>query len=185
MCCIHLPSESRKHRVAQWTEILLGDIRPGAVKEDIARRTNRLHVDAMSRQRAVQISRATTMERIGDDAQFRVAHGLEIYQLAEALEVGIPGIDFFKSVVACLCGGALSEFGCPRFDVARHLGERRAAVGARELQPLIFRRIVACGKVDGPVDLPAYYFVRDDWSWSCTFTEQGTDPVLAQNLRGS
>src|ERR1700704_1500527 len=132
----------------------------------------------------IQISRAATVERIGDDAEFRVAHGFEIYQLTQSLEVGVPGINLFKSAVICLCGGALSHFGGSLFNIVRYFGERRAAVGSREFQALIFRWVVARSEVDGAIDFPAYYFVRDNWRWSGAFAEQHVDPMFAQNLRG-
>src|SRR6267143_731679 len=132
----------------------------------------------------IQISRAATVESIGDDTQFRVAHGFEIYQLTQPVKVGVTGINLFKSAVICLCGCALSHFGGSRFNIVRYFGERRAAVGAREFQSLKFRWVVARGEVDGAIDFPAYYFVRDGWRWSGAFAEQHVDPMFAQYLRG-
>ena len=93
--------------------------------------------------------------------QFRIAQGLEIHELGEALEIGIARVDFFERLVVWFCRSALAEFCRARFDVARHFGKRRAAIGAGKFQALIFGGIVAGRKIDRAVDLAPQDFVGD------------------------
>ena len=63
----------RKHRVAQRTQILFGNVGPGAIEENIPVRPHGLDRDTVGSERAVKVPRAATVQRICNDAQFRVA----------------------------------------------------------------------------------------------------------------
>ena len=122
------------------TQIFFGDVRSGAVEQHVAIGPQGLHVDAVRRERAIQVSRAAAVQSVCHDAEFCVAYGLEIYQLREALEIGIARIDFFEGLVVRLGRRALAELGRARLDVARHFRERRAAIGAGKFQVPDIRR---------------------------------------------
>ena len=136
-------------------------------------------------ERAIQVSGAASVQRVGHDAQFRSrAMRLEIHELRQALEIGVARIDFLKWFVVRFGGSAFAEFGGARFDVARHFGKRRAAIGPGKFQALIFGRIVAGGEIDGAVDLAPQDFVGDRGRRGRAIAQQHVDAVLAKNFRG-
>ena len=174
----------REHRFAQGPQIFLGDVRPRAVEEHVAIRAQSLHIDAVRRERAIQVSRAASVQRVGHDAQFRIAKRFEIHELREALEIGIARIDFLKWLVVRLGGGAFAEFGGARLDIVRDFGKRRAAVRAGEFQALILGGIVAGRKIDGAIHLAPQDFVGDRRRRRGPIAQQHADAVLAKNFRG-
>ena len=174
----------REHGFAQGLQIFVGDVRPRAVEEHVPIRAQSLHIDAMRREGPIQVSGAASVQRVGHDAQFRIAKRFEIHELREAIEIEISRIDFLKWLVVRLGGGSLAEFGGARFDIVRDFGKRRSAVGAGEFQALIFGGIVAGRKIDGPVHLAPQDFVGDHGRRRRPVAQQHVDAVLAKNFRG-
>src|ERR1019366_8181530 len=131
------------------------------VEEHVSICAQSLRIDAVRRERPIQISGAASMQRVGHHAQFRIAKRFEIHELRETIEIGISRIDFLKWLVVWHSGGSLAELGGARLDILRHFGKRWTAIGARKFQALILGWVVAGRKIDGSIHLAPQYFMGD------------------------
>ncbi len=174
----------RQHGIAQRPQIFFGDVRSGALEEHVPIRAQGLHIDAVRRERFVQVSGAASVQRVGHDAQFRFADRFEIHELRETREIRISRIDFLKWLVVWLGWGSFAEFRGTRLDIVSDFGKRRSAVGAGEFQTLVLGRVVAGSKIDGSIHFAPQDFVGDHRRRRGSVAQQRADSVLAKNFRG-
>jgi hypothetical protein len=124
------------------------------------------------------------VKRVRHNCQSCISERFEIYELGEALNIGSMRIDSLERRFVWLGGAALAELGGARFDVARDLGQRGPTVRSGELQALIFGRVVAGRKVDGPVHLTPPDLVGNCRRRHGVLAEKHLNAMLAKDFPG-
>ncbi len=150
--------------------------------------------DPVLLQRAIEIAGAAAVQRVVNDVRrVLLFQFVETDELAEACEVRRGDVYLFESARVVrrresrrLFRGSRIELCGASFDIARDFGQRGSAVGRREFQAVILRRIMAGGEINGAVDFAAPNLKGYGGRGRCTGAEQRMHAAIIEfSCRGT
>ena len=173
-------------------EILFRRLRGPASEERVAMTVENGYRAARVPKNGIEIIPPRAVEQVHGDLELRLSDRFEVDLLSQVIKVGFAQVRVLdKALFPGLRerhhrdGRVLfKQSVCPRLNIFCRIRQRRAAPGRRELEAVVFGRIVACREIDAAAGFTPDDLIGNDGRRNIPVGEEGAYPVRSQDHNG-